>query len=100
MIEETVPLEHSAARGYVIPAGPVSLVHVIAAKGMVGCGAFDVQALEAFLYPAAKVRPVTGPCIASVEDLLKGIVRETNPSAERMGVKVGMTGRTALDLMS
>ncbi|NYT07032.1 MAG: YunC family protein [Methanomicrobiales archaeon] len=100
MQEQMIPLRNSAGSGYVVPLGQVSLVFVIAAHGMVGCGAFDVQALEKFGYPAARVSPRTGPAIETLDDLLSGSVREVNPSAERYGVETGMSGKDALDLLS
>jgi uncharacterized protein YunC (DUF1805 family) len=66
---------------------------------MVGGGAFDVAALNNFGYPAAKVRPSQGSSIATIEDLLQGIVKEVNPNAETLGLKVGLTGREALELL-
>ena len=82
-----------------IPLGPVNLVNVVTDVGMVGCGAFDVAALNNFGYPAAKVRPAQGSSIATIEDLLQGIVKEVNPSGELLGLKVGLTGREALELL-
>ena len=52
-----------------------------------------------FGYPAAKVRPSQGSSIATIEDLLQGIVKEVNPAAEKLGLKVGLTGREALELL-
>ncbi|MDH7509918.1 MAG: YunC family protein [Methanolinea sp.] len=100
MQTERVFLRNSAGEGFVVPLGPVNLVGVVARKGMVGCGAVDVAALEKFGYPAARVRPSTGPSIATIEDLLAGIVKEANSSAQGLGVREGMTGREALDLLS
>lgn len=94
-----VQLLGKQADGYVIPLGPVNLVNVVTDVGMVGCGAFDVAALNNFGYPAAKVRPSQGSSIATIEDLLLGIVKEVNPSAETLGLKVGLTGREALELL-
>ncbi len=94
-----VQLPRKEADGYVIPLGPVSLVNVVTDVGMVGCGAFDVAALNNFGYPAAKVRPAGGSSIATIEDLLQGIVKEVNPNAEKLGLKVGLTGREALELL-
>ena len=96
---EIVELAGKQARGYVIPLGPVNLVLVVTDKGMVGCGAFDVMALNSFGYPAARVRPSEGSSISSIEDLLEGIVKEANPAAEKLGVRMGMSGREALDLL-
>ena len=94
-----VQLSGKQADGYIIPLGPVSLVNVVTDVGMVGCGAFDVAALNNFGYPAAKVRPSQGSSIATIEDLLQGIVKEVNPAAEKLGLKVGQTGREALELL-
>jgi uncharacterized protein YunC (DUF1805 family) len=100
MIEETIPLKHSDGKGFVIPLGTINLVGVVARKGMVGCGAFDVSALNNFTYPAAKVRPLAGPSIVSIADLLSGEIKEANTAAQELGVKTGMTGKAALDLLS
>ncbi len=92
-------LPNKQADGYVIPLGPVNLVSVVTDVGMVGCGAFDVAALNNFGYPAARVRPAQGSSIVTIDDLFEGIVKEVNPTAEKLGLKVGLTGREALDLL-
>ncbi len=99
---ETIPvaLKRSEGTGYVIPLGAVNLVAVVAASGMVGCGAFDVTALDTFGYPAARVRPSRGTSIATVNDLLEGTVKEANVAARKLGVREGMPGKEALDLLS
>ncbi len=94
-----VHLSHKNAEGFVIPLGPANLVAVKTDTGLVGCGAFDVAALDSFSYPAAKVRPVIGPSIVTVEDILTGIVKEANRSAIGRGIRTGMTGRQALELL-
>lgn len=100
MNQQVIPLRNSTGTGYVIPLGPVNLVWVIARNGLVGCGAIDVAALGKFGYPAARVRPVRGDAIANLEDLVSGMIREANPPAEQQGVKIGMSGKEALDLLS
>jgi uncharacterized protein YunC (DUF1805 family) len=99
MIHEKVQLTKKRADGYVIPLGPVSLINVVTDTGMVGCGAFDISALDNFGYPAARVKSTTGSAIATIEDLLSGVVKDANTTAINRGVKVGMTGREALDLL-
>ena len=94
-----VQLSRKVAEGFVIPLGHVNLVGIKTDTGLVGCGAFDVAALDSFSYPAAKVRPVIGPSIATVNDILTGIVKEANRSAMGRGIKNGMTGRQALELL-
>ncbi|MGD0079257.1 MAG: YunC family protein [Methanoregula sp.] len=94
-----VHLSRKTADGFVIPLGPANLVAVKTDVGMVGCGAFDVAALDSFSYPAAKVRPAFGPSIADTDDILKGIIKEANRSAMGRGIKTGMTGKEALELL-
>jgi len=94
-----VQLAGKQADGYVIALGPVNLVNVVTDVGMVGCGAFDIAALSNFGYPAAKVRPSQGNVIRTIEDLLQGIVKEVNPAAEKLGLKVGISGKDALELL-
>jgi hypothetical protein len=43
-----VQLKSKQAVGYVIPLGPLNLVDVVTDVRMVGCGAFDVAALNNF----------------------------------------------------
>ncbi|NYT05714.1 MAG: DUF1805 domain-containing protein [Methanomicrobiales archaeon] len=100
MQTEQVMLKNGEATGVVIPAGPVSIVAVIAAEGMVGCGAFDVEALGRFGYAAAAARAVSGPSITTVADLLAGEIVRVNGTARSRGVREGMSGKEALDLLS
>lgn len=100
IVQEKITLKNSDATGYVIPAGPVNLVMIVTEHGMVGCGAFDVAALNNFGYPAARVKPSRGPSIASLDDLLAGEIKEVNLAAMKLGVTEGMSGKEALDLLS
>jgi uncharacterized protein YunC (DUF1805 family) len=99
MISEKVQLKNKQAEGFIIPLGSLNLVGVVTDVGLVGCGAFDVSALENFNYPAVKVRSATGSPIATIEDLLSGIVKEANAGAVELGICVGMKGREALEKM-
>jgi uncharacterized protein YunC (DUF1805 family) len=94
-----VQLTKKKADGYIIPLGPANLVAIMTDIGMVGCGAFDVAALDSFSYPAARVRPAIGPSIVDTDDILKGIIKEANRSAFGRGIRTGMTGRQALELL-
>lgn len=99
MQQTDVRLSKKVAKGYVIPFGPVNLVTVLTDQGMVGCGMFDVAALDKFSFPAAKVRPAAGPAIVTTDDILTGIVKEANRAAVSRGVVNGMTGKEALELL-
>ncbi|MFH1856340.1 MAG: YunC family protein [Candidatus Omnitrophota bacterium] len=99
MLHQKVKLSNKEADGYVIPIGTLNLVSVVTNVGMVGCGAFDVSALDKFNYPAAIVKPAKGNSIAGIEDLLQGIIKDVNEAAVRLGVKVGMSGKEALEIL-
>lgn len=87
------------ARGFEIPLGAVNLVFATTDVGMIACGAFDVAALDRFHYPAARVKSPTGAPIATVDDLLAGVVKDANEEAARRGITLGMTGRQAMELL-
>jgi uncharacterized protein YunC (DUF1805 family) len=91
MHHERIQLPHKEADGYLIPAGPFNIVSIHTDVGMIGCGAFDVMALDRFEYPAARISGVS-----AVSDLLEGQIKEANESALGLGIKPGMTGREAL----
>ena len=99
MEQHKVRLTKKEADGFIIPLGPANLVAIKTDVGMVGCGAFDIAALDSFSYPAAKVRPAIGPSIVDTDDILKGIVKEANRSALGRGIRTGMTGKQALELL-
>jgi uncharacterized protein YunC (DUF1805 family) len=100
MIETTVLLKNSLGTGFIIPLGPVNLVAVYTKYGFVGCGAFDVSALNNFGYPAARVKPSGVSAILGIEDILTGTIKEANEAAQRYGILNGMNGKDALDLLS
>lgn len=99
MQQTDIHLAKKVAKGTVIPFGPVNLVMILTDQGMVGCGMFDVAALDKFSFPAARVRPATGPGIVTTDDILTGIVKEANRAAVSRGITNGMTGREALELL-
>ena len=99
MLQRKVQLTNKQADGYVIRLGPVNLVNVVTDRGMVSCGAFDVAALDHFGYPAARVKATRGTAVATIDDLLVGEVKDANAAAIKLGVKIGMSGREALDCM-
>jgi len=95
----TIPLENRMADGYSVPIGGVHLIFVTAGDGLIGCGAFDITALEKFGVPAAKMQAMTGPAITSIEEILYAEVKEANRFAEKRGITRGMIGKEALELL-
>lgn len=99
MTHEKVRLTGKQADGYVIPLGPVNLVTIVTDTGMLGCGAFDVAALDRFDYPAARASSPDGSPIRTIDDLLKATVKDANTAASGRGITAGMKGKEALELM-
>ena len=99
MEHKKVSLTHKEADGYIVPLGPVNLVMIITDIGILGCGAFDVAALEKYDYPAARVKSERGLPIATLDDLQEGIVKDANSAAGILGITAGMKGKEALDLL-
>jgi len=99
LIHTTIQLNNQSAEGYAIPVGSVNLVFITTEEGMIGCGAFDIAALERFGTPAAKMKPVAGPSIATIDEILDAMVKEVNGPATKRGIVIGMTGKEALELL-
>jgi uncharacterized protein YunC (DUF1805 family) len=99
MIHKRLQLAEKQADGYVIPLGPVNLVVIITDAGMLGCGAFDVAALDRFDYPAARASSPDGSPISTIDDLARATVKEANAAAGKRGVMAGMIGKEALNLL-
>jgi uncharacterized protein YunC (DUF1805 family) len=96
-IHKRIKLAKKEANGYVIPLGPFNLVAVVTDKGMLSCGAFDVIAMDRHGYPAARVKSAKGDLIASIDDLMAGTVKDANAAAIKLGIKMGMSVKEALD---
>jgi uncharacterized protein YunC (DUF1805 family) len=97
MVYQKVQLTNKQADGYIIPLGSINIVLVVTDVGMVGCGAFDVMAFDAFDYPAVRVKSTSGNPIATIDDLLAGVVKDANAEATKLGINIGISGREALD---
>lgn len=94
--QKKINLFQKEADAYVINLGPVNLVSIVTERGMLACGAFNVKALDKFNYPAAVVWRKEGRAIATIEDLLSGVIKETNDSAMRLGIVGDMPAKAAL----
>ncbi|MBD3321126.1 MAG: DUF1805 domain-containing protein [Chitinivibrionales bacterium] len=96
MIHEQMELNGTQIDAYQIPCGDFNIVFAATGSGLVGCGAFDVAALDKFEYPAAKVTGAEGGPVVTVEDLLEATVVQLNKAAAQKGVEPGETGENAL----
>jgi uncharacterized protein YunC (DUF1805 family) len=62
---------------------------------MVACGAFNVDALAKFDYPAVRVQSP----VKTIDDVLSAPVAQMNPQAAELGITEQMTGRQCLEKM-
>jgi uncharacterized protein YunC (DUF1805 family) len=94
MLIEKIELENGTAIGFSYQMQKAPLVLINADRGFVMCGYLDLETATTLGDVAVKVKGVK-----TFEDVLKAPVVGATPSAISLGVKLGMTGKEALELM-
>ena len=69
-------------------------------KGFLGCGVFDLEALERFGLPAAIPESTSENPIGTLERFAGRKIMKVNAKAEALGIKVGMDVRDAFELIA
>ncbi len=67
--------------------------------GIVGCGIYDLKTPAEFGQAIAIAKGTPQSPLTEPEDLLPAKIVGTTPKAEAMGIRIGMTGREAVELM-
>ncbi|MHA1730894.1 MAG: DUF1805 domain-containing protein [Promethearchaeota archaeon] len=75
-------------------------VAIICDRGMVGCGAFDVALMEAHEQVIAVAHGSLERHLVTCEDLLAATIGGVTRQARELGVRDGMTGREAVEVLS
>lgn len=83
--------------GYRWPGGQYCAIHT--ERGVVGCGIFDTKIASTFSMAFAIARGTPQHPLAEPEDLLDARIVEASDKALEYGVKVGMTGREAIEVL-
>jgi uncharacterized protein YunC (DUF1805 family) len=65
--------------------------------GLVGCGIYDVKTAAEFGQAVAIARGTPQKPLVEPEDLFDAKIVEATPQARELGVRVGMTGREAVE---
>jgi uncharacterized protein YunC (DUF1805 family) len=91
---EQVHLKNGTALGIKIEINVAPLLVIKTGKGFVMCGYLNIEAAEKMGDVAAKVSGVR-----NFEDVLNAKVNALTSKAKDLGVKEGMTGREALEMM-
>ncbi|MEX2113259.1 MAG: DUF1805 domain-containing protein [Pirellulales bacterium] len=79
------------------PGGQYCAIHT--SRGLVGCGIYDIRAANEFSLAVAIARGTPAKPLCEPEDLFEAKILEVSRTAEAMGVKVGMTGREAVEAL-
>ena len=67
--------------------------------GIVGCGIYDLKTPAEFGQAIAIAKGTPACPLTEPEDLLPAKIVGLTPQAESLGIRVGMTGREAVELM-
>ncbi len=73
--------------GFCLPMPPSNLIFITVPGGFIGCGFFDMKTFDKLGISAVRI---TG--VSTFEGLLAGRISEGTESAEKSGVRIGMTG--------
>jgi uncharacterized protein YunC (DUF1805 family) len=79
------------------PEGQYCVIHTD--RGIVACGLYDCEIAARFGYAVAIGRGTPELPLCEPEDLLSAVIVEASQPAIDLGIKVGMTGREALDVL-
>jgi uncharacterized protein YunC (DUF1805 family) len=70
---------------------------ILTPAGLVGCGIYDIKTAAEFGQAAAIARGTPQHPLVEPEDLFEARIVEATPQALALGVRVGMTGREAVE---
>ena len=70
---------------------------ILTEAGLVGCGIYDVKTAAEFGQAVAIARGTPQHPLVEPEDLFEARIVEATPQALALGVRVGMTGREAVE---
>jgi uncharacterized protein YunC (DUF1805 family) len=72
---------------------------ILTEAGLVGCGIYDVKTAGEFGQAVAIARGTPHKPLVDPEDLFDARIVEATPKALELGIRVGMTGREAVELL-
>ena len=72
---------------------------ILTEAGLVGCGIYDVKTAAEFGQAVAIARGTPQHPLVEPEDLLDARIVEATPQALSLGIRIGMPGRDAVELL-
>jgi uncharacterized protein YunC (DUF1805 family) len=96
-VQRTLNTPHGAAIGasYRWPGGQYCAIHT--ARGLVGCGIFDVHVASEFGMAVAIAKGTPAKPLVEPEDLFPAKIVAVSEPARQLGIVPGMTGEEALE---
>jgi uncharacterized protein YunC (DUF1805 family) len=67
--------------------------------GLIGCGIYDIKTAAEFGQAVAIARGTPQKPLVEPEDLFDAKILDATPKARELGVRVGMTGREAVEML-
>jgi uncharacterized protein YunC (DUF1805 family) len=72
---------------------------IMTEAGLVGCGIYDVKTAGEFGQAVAIARGTPQKPLVEPEDLFDARIVDASEPAQKLGIKIGMTGREAVELL-
>ncbi len=72
---------------------------ILTRAGIVGCGIYDLKTAAEFGQAIAIAKGTPAKPLVEPEDLFEAKIVGVTPQAEALGIRIGMTGRDAVELM-
>lgn len=73
---------------------------IVCPKGLLACAAIDVEVMEEFDNASAIAHRTPQKPLVEPEDLLEAKISSVTKKAYDMGIKAGMSGREAFEIMA
>ena len=94
-----LPFEHGRAIGVSNKWIGGQYCSILTAAGIVGCGVYDMRTPTEFNQAIAIARGTPAHPLVEPEDLYDAKIVDCTPKAAAFGIRIGMTGREAVELM-
>lgn len=91
---QDIKIKEKFVQGIEIPLKNATLILIVAPKGYIVCGYWNMQSAEKFGDAACIVRGVK-----NIDDALKAKIEDVSKAAKKIGIKKGLSAIKALEKM-
>jgi len=97
--QRMLQFDHGAALGISNRWNHGQYCTIMTPAGLVGCGIYDVKIAAEFGQAVAICRGTPAKPLVEPEDLFAAKIVEATPQAQALGIKIGMSGKEAVELL-